>query len=34
MFADTNTQIVDAVRKLEELSKSVTLMKERGKELN
>lgn len=34
MFADTNTPIGDAVRRLEEIGAEVTQMKERGKQLN
>lgn len=34
MFADTKTLNSDAVKKLEEIGAQVTLMKERGKQLN
>ncbi len=34
MFADVKTSNADAVKKLEEIGAQVTLMKERGKQLN
>ena len=34
MFANLNTSIDDAVRKLESLNDTVNLLKERGKQLN